>query len=239
MLKVGEDCTRMRSAFAAILMCLFAPALAGAEFWTKRKFPDWSTSDIQKILTDSPWARPVLIPAATLEAVSEEFRAACSRCEVKTGTPAVNTGSDTRLAEPLQVIVRWHSALPVKQALVKLRFGDEVSTAEEAAAYLAAQESAYVVGIWGLPAEALPSDNTGLKAGAFLKLKGRAPVQASDGQAAVEGDKARVLLYFPRTADNQITLADGQVEVNLKLGPLHIRRGFKLKDMVYEGRLEL
>jgi hypothetical protein len=93
--------------------------------------------------------------------------------------------------------------------------------------------------VWGLPAGALPSDPAALRSGALLKIKGRPDIAAEDCQAAAEGDKARVLLYFPRAGDNAISSADGKVELHLKLGAIHIRRGFKLKDMVYEGRLEM
>ena len=47
-----------------------------AESWHKKKFPDWSGSDVQKIPTDSPWARPVLIPVATIGGGSGKLQAA-------------------------------------------------------------------------------------------------------------------------------------------------------------------
>src|SRR3954468_17261823 len=36
-----------------------ASLLFAADFWDKKKFPDWSAKDAQKMLKESPWARPV------------------------------------------------------------------------------------------------------------------------------------------------------------------------------------
>jgi len=38
--------------------------------------------------------------------------------------------------------------------------------------YLAAPETACVIGVWALPAEAVPADAAELKLGAFLKIRG-------------------------------------------------------------------
>jgi hypothetical protein len=42
---------------------------------------------------------------------------------------------------------------------------------------------------------------------------------------------------FPR--DDEITLADKNVELDMKLGETRIRRKFSLKQMVFEGELRL
>jgi hypothetical protein len=48
-------------------------------------------------------------------------------------------------------------------------------------------------------------------------------------------------LFFPKThsGGHAITLDDTEVEVILKAGSTAIKRKFKLKDMVCEGRLEM
>jgi hypothetical protein len=45
------------------------------------------------------------------------------------------------------------------------------------------------------------------------------------------------LFIFPRT--DPITLDDKEVELDLKLGTMEAKRKFNLKDMVYNGKLEL
>ena len=44
-------------------------------------------------------------------------------------------------------------------------------------------------------------------------------------------------LMFPRT--EAITLEDKNVEFKLALGPMDVKKKFKLKDMVFNGNLEL
>ena len=46
-----------------------------------------------------------------------------------------------------------------------------------------------------------------------------------------------VLCYFPRT--DAITLEDKDVEFITKLGPMEIKKKFKLEDMVFGGHLAL
>ena len=145
------------------------------------------------------------------------------------------------LAGPLRALVRWHSALPVKQALMRAKFGDEVATSREAAEFLARSETAYVVGVSGLPAHLAPAEAAQLRANAFLRRKGRPLLPAVDAQVASGESSVYLLLFFPRSQDGSaaITPADGQVELQLQLGLLNLRRSFKLKDMVFEGKLEL
>ncbi len=51
----------MRKLATAVLMTLglAAVALLAADFWQTKKFTDWTDKEVQKILKDSPWARPV------------------------------------------------------------------------------------------------------------------------------------------------------------------------------------
>jgi hypothetical protein len=46
-----------------------------------------------------------------------------------------------------------------------------------------------------------------------------------------------VYFLFPRS--EAITLEDKEVEFETKLGPMEIKRKFKLQDMVFGGKLEL
>jgi hypothetical protein len=51
------------------------------------------------------------------------------------------------------------------------------------------------------------------------------------------GRTTDVLFLFPRT--NPISIEDTEVEVILKLGTFEARKKFNLKEMVYNGKLEL
>ena len=146
-------------------------------------------------------------------------------------------GGDMPQAAPsLTLTVRWHSALPIKQAIAKTRFGDEVATSPEAAKLLAHVETNYIVGISGFPLQMVRANPSQLKSAAMLNIKGKDSIQAVDVKGDREGERANLYLFFPR---GEIKAEDGDVEVVLKLGPMEIKRKFKLKDMVYDGKLEI
>jgi hypothetical protein len=240
----------MRRAWVAIMaaFALTQVVLLAADFWEKKKFPGWSEKEIGKMLTDSPWARPVLIslgtfgiPAGGVQ-TSESGRSGtpCASCEDRP-SPVIGTTQLPGMAPPVSVLVRWHTALPVKQAMAKLRFGDEVASSPVAAELLSRQETNYVVSLSGLPPATVPEDMEQVKASASLNVKGRPPIQAEQVQGSGGRETVNLAIVFPRgqNGNHLITLEDREVELKLKLGAIQISRKFKLKDMVYEGKLEL
>ena len=77
-----------------------------------------------------------------------------------------------------------------------------------------------------------------IKSKAFLNVKGRDPIPAVDVLADKGERGANLYLIFSRT-ENPITLENNEVEVVVKLGTVDIKRRFRLKDMVFDGKLEL
>ena len=101
-------------------------------------------------------------------------------------------------APSLTLTVRWHSALPIKQAIAKTRFGDEVATSPEAAKLLTHVETNYVVGIAGFPLGMMRANPSQLKSAALLQIKGKDAIQAVDVKGDREGERANLYLFFPR-----------------------------------------
>ncbi len=106
---------------------------------------------------------------------------------------------------------------------------------------LGRQEQQYVVGIAGLPGRLVRGKPEELRSSASLRVKGQPPLQAADVKGDRAQDRANLYLFFPKgqQGSHVITLEDQEVEVVLKLPSLKIRRKFRLKDMVYEGKLEI
>jgi hypothetical protein len=73
-----------------------------------------------------------------------------------------------------------------------------------------------------------------LKSTTYLSRNGRATIFPDKVERDPDGT---ILFTFPKTTP--ISLDDKEVEFVSRLGPLEIKRKFKLKDMVYQGRLEL
>ncbi len=138
----------------------------------------------------------------------------------------------------MSLIVRWHSALPIKQALVKSRFGEDAdSPAAGIQEFLAPETEHYIVALSGLPvrmAAAVRANPEPFKQHAFLNRKGKPPIPVEDVQVVGDQEWAEIRMLFPRS--EPITLADKQVQVIAKLGPIDVKKTFKLKAMVFQGQ---
>lgn len=247
-----------------ITLSLAAAALTAADFWEKKKFSQWSEKEVQKMLRDSPWARPVEIRLDTMAGPRAGGggggRGGRSRgggggggfsdASVGAGGMGGEEGGMGRsgggFAGPdsiptLTVHVRWRTALPIKQAIVRGRFGDEAGSSPEAARLLSGQETAYIVEIAGLPASLARVNPEQVKAAAQLRIKDKPPIQAVDVKGGRDQGGVNLYLIFPRGQEGShvIVVEDREVEVFLKAGPLDIRRKFRLKDMIFEGKLEI
>ena len=114
------------------------------------------------------------------------------------------------------------------------QYGDDVGKSPVAAKVLSAPDSYYVVAIAGL--RRAPVDLQIVKAKSTLRAKGKAPF----GPAEVRVENGLTVLFFPREG-HPIAVEDGDVEVQVRLPDLvgPIRHSFKLKDMVFDGKLEI
>ncbi len=164
----------------------------------------------------------------------------------------VDFGNDTFV---LPLTVRWY-VLPVQHAIDRwaaLRPGVKQG-------WNVHGDGFYIIGISGLPARMFPGDpdrlkwvRERLKSKSFLKIKGREPISADavviprkrsdvvDVRAGPWRAGVEIYVVFLREQKDrhEITLADKKVEFVTKIGSLKVKRKFKLKDMVYKGKLEL
>jgi hypothetical protein len=174
------------------------------------------------------------------------------------GAPPSRRGSPSGLS----VTVRWCSSLPIKHAFATHRYGSEAHADKE----LLIEENHYMIGLSGLiglffidepdiskseanldPWAAL---NERLSSHSFLKIPGRSPIQTVEIQMrraphldevdvapSLLPQQIELLILFPRT--QPITLEEREVEFVTKVAGKNLKKKFKLKDMVYHGKLEL
>lgn len=230
----------------------------GADFWETKKFADWTNKEVERILKNSPWAQRVDLPLQRGMGGGPGFGGSGGRLPGGGGPAdegggfggpgggpgggAGGAGGIGYEAPPMiPVYLRWISALPVKQALARLRFGPEAATSPEAAQMLSREEPAYVVAVEGLPVRALGGPLEQLKERAQLRIRGAEPLAPSDVQGRQQQGVTEIYFYFPKSGPGgrQITLEDKEVEFLLKLRLGDVRRKFQLKRMVYQGRLEI
>jgi hypothetical protein len=84
----------------ALILIGFSARVMSQEPWTQKDFRQWTAGEVEKILTDSPWAQTRELSLAV-------------------GNTATTGGSS--LPNRRAVILRLRSALPIRQALARLR----------------------------------------------------------------------------------------------------------------------
>ena len=137
--------------------------------------------------------------------------------------------------------VRWQSALPVRQATVVTKLGREKATSEEANKFLNQELPGYIVALIGLPASMarIPAErlNELAKTATTLRIKDKDPIPALKAEAAARDNQVEIYFIFPKTSP--ITLDDKEVEFDVSVGQIEVKRKFRLKDMMVGDKLEL
>lgn len=233
--------------FAVVVLCgAGAVMLPAADSWQKKPYTAWDAEDIQRVLNDSPWAREVEILRGALArgSTGEDARSSSPVPGVGTspgggGGGMGGRGGNAGVGGPggaptVRLVMRFVSALPVRQAMMRARYGNEVGNSPEAAKVLSGSDPYYVVALAGLRPP--PGNVQAVKEKSTLRVKGQEPF----GPVQVRVESGMVVLFFP-CEGHPVAVQDGEVEVQVRLPDLAspIRRSFKLKNMVYDGKLEI
>jgi hypothetical protein len=222
-----------RCLFCLSVIVLAGRALVAAEFWESKPFREWSDKEARKMFEDSPWAALVAAPLPNRGPVPTPDSAGGGRGGGGRGGGAEGFGP---APVRIRLTISWRSALPLKQATARQQAGSGGTISPEVEAVLAREEELYLVAIQGLPpqyTQAGPNHTID----AFLHRAGKPDIPAARGASQPAPGGALLLVGFPRT--DPITLADGEVEFDVKIGAFGVKKKFKLKDMVFHGRLEL
>lgn len=246
----------------AVLFLPTAVLLCGSPFdkdpWTK--VPEkWSVADAQRILNVSPWAQvanatfadgddrepppPGPTPGAAEAGMAGPRGATDGHWDGGIGK------HPTGAMPTLPVLIRWDSALPVRQATLRVGDFKPVDNA------LAAKD--YVITMVGLvPAKryhdagklesASNSDDTvdahdpeemleGLMSASRLVRHGHP--QLAPENVKIDGATGTLHILFPRT--DPILPREKDVLFHTRFGSVTIEKVFHLHEMAYDGRLEL
>jgi hypothetical protein len=244
----------MLKKIAPILLSL-AFGLWAADFWTTKPFTEWTDKDAQRMETNSPWSRPLSVPTGE----GGGGGGGTGKGGRSKGGGGGGGGDDSVMSSPgggrgiqevgggglgggssIMLTVSWRTALPVRQAVAKAKYGDEAATSPEAKKLIEEDQKYYAILLTGIPGRSVRNGDKMkelLLQNTTLTVKGKDPIQASDVQSGGNEQKALVLFLFPKTAP--LSVDDKDVEFATKLGPLVVRQKFHLKDMVFNGKLEL
>jgi hypothetical protein len=140
--------------------------------------------------------------------------------EVGGAAPSTGTPSMT-------LTVSWRTALPLRQAIAKKK------SEADAKKLIYEPQKYYAILVTGLPGRGGAEMKEMLMKNTSLNIKGKEPIAPEDIQS---GGTAAMFL-FPKTV--AIDLDDKEVEFSTKLGQTIVKTKFKLKDMVFNGKLDL
>jgi hypothetical protein len=226
---------------------LLTPILA--RNWDRATFPDWSPDHIDKLLTDSPWARPHTLPFRfSAPAPINRFDQIGEPLGFPKGWPTSSpkpTNIPIQTAPPVQseiyLTTRWSSALPIRQALALHQFGRAGLQSAHAASLLNESPDEYILDVAGFPAGSIPQGARRFEAellqSATINVKGHKPLHATAVSVPEHGNHLVATIRFPRKEN--FAEQPGFIEFTAHSGPMDIRQKFKLQEMTYKGRLEL
>ena len=241
-----------RRAFLAAFSA--TPAMA-AGFWQKKKFPKWSDKDVRKLLTNSPWAQSDTI-SVSMEGRREnqpetwrDMRIPGNEPDMPgTGVGRPGESPVGGLGAPLSplptsadMLLRWSSSLPIRQALVIHRLGAREAGSTDAKEILKPDEANYVIEIFGLPAITAHRGAQVLQKQLYdtaqLVTKSGRVIRPESVYTPIEGLFVVVVLRFPRT--KPITLDDKYVDCLGSTDIFKFNMRFHLRSMLYGDSLEL
>ena len=198
-----------------------------SDFWNKKPPAEWSSDEIDRLITSSPWARQVSAEGSAYE------RGGSPGGSTPGGTksPRGGGGRPTGRSQ-VKGTVRWESAKPILEAL-------KTSLGEEFAGH-------YVIGVSGFPfpagrgPEREPEEDSSrtsqdvldrLKTFTSLEPRGKRGAQPGVGGGSILFGFSKELL--------DLGPSDGEAVFSTTLGRLSIKTKFDLKAMLYRGKVAL
>jgi hypothetical protein len=245
--------------FSAAALTLRPLAAGSSEFWDKKPPSEWSSVEIDRLLTKSPWAKD-----ATTQYTQEPMSGGGQYPNDPNGNPGGYPGgrrgglSIPGIAIPgiggvgmprrgggqprggpstaFRGTVRWESAQPIRDA--------------QKSALPDAFDGRYVIAVAGIPlldnrysgsrgeeddAKTSSDSLDNLKELTSLQVKGKDYVQA--GVATRQVGTGNTFLFGFSKEMLSISKGDGEIAFATKLGRVNVRARFSPKEMLYHGEL--
>ena len=250
-----------RIVFASVLS--ISVAIAGSS-WQKADPSQWIGEDVYQILNNSPWSKSVQATVARGSGYGDQGqgnggnggtwggggqmpggmgRGGGGMGGGGMGRGRGNGGGYPPVQQGATVTVQWQSALPVRLAEAKLN-GGTTDTAPMKS------QSEYVIAVIGLPKSGFGAQWSGSRSGdeaddARLADHLKVIAVLSVGQERLnptkvelnQGRDGRTIFHFEKS--EPITLHDKDAEFRITGDRMEVRKKFTLKDMEYQGKLEL
>lgn len=254
----------MKKIFPLVMLSILAVIAVAQE---KQPWPDWDKRKAEKMLNSSPWAQTqvetdtsqMTYRPTTAGGTSSIGSSASSSSGTAATSPGQSIQNDrrdrgaTNQALSVNYHVRFLSAKPIRQAfarMIELQDKNNKGVREQLAPFVARDFNDFIVvavtfdssdnRLAGPAFQAFSSATTGT-------LKNQAYLERSDGKRLFVldykppiSDGLGAKFIFPRQVDGQPFLTEaGDVRFFAQLSDkITLNTKYKLKDMVYEGKLE-
>lgn len=226
------------------LAALAASGVRAAE-WDTKKFPGWNEETVMKLLTDSPWAKP---KSAHVTWTRQEERpitykdvpGAQQTKQTPIGSPVGGIGAPKpKLPDKVDFILRWSSALPVRQARALYLQRSDNRPPAELNELIGTRPPGCELEIFGLPAM-IAHKGAGtiehlLKQTATIVTRSGRTIRPEGAEVTTQALNLTVKVRFPRV----LTAADKEFEISAGLQLFDFREKFRLGAMTYLGNLEI
>ncbi len=241
----------MQRLYLTLIVLLIAPAFAG-DGWKKASFPEWSDDAVIDLVTDSPWAMRETVKLTWKKQETRPFNPmdvpgvnrspTAQPGMIQGGSPVGGIGAvKPKTPGDADILIRWASALPIRQAKALYRQRDEKLPVYKATELIGPRGGGYVLEIYGVPAEVAhqgPETVADIaRQSVYLKTKTGRTLRPQRAEAQVNGLTLTILVHFSDA--DPILLEDKEVEAIGDIQIFKFRRRFPLAPMVYLGRLEI
>jgi hypothetical protein len=230
----------------SVLLALWVsrvPAAPGGDDWQQ-----WNDRKVLQMLTESPWARRRRVRLEWFRREPAPPRAedipgatGPNMRRPDGGNPIGGIGVP-RTSLPLEadLIVRWVSALPVRQARALYLYRAQANSVRTLAELLEEGPADAVLEIHGLPAQIAHKGAGSVELAAMqgvrvLLARGQA-LAPRKARADLTGLTLDLYLHFDRAA---LAAAKGDIEVRADLQIARFKERFRVSQMFYSGRFEI
>lgn len=232
---------RRVNVIAAVASLCLAACVFAAEPWKSKDYEKWTSRDVERILSSSPWAH--LIGAPRTPYTNGDIPDAGASARVSSGKPA--SGTDPLHAgdssEENGFILRWNSSITIRRALYRQAVlkGTDPEAAKES--YLGeADTDDYELVLISAAETILPWDDTRtLKQEAYLEFdpsKARVSPAAAKVQEMVDAHGHRgFAFWFPKRLEGGApAIPEGTTNVvfHMHIGPTNLFTAFKPAEMI-------
>jgi hypothetical protein len=223
------------------LLLLTTLLLAADPSWRLKPLSQWDAEDAKQLLADSPWVKHVTPQWLPDLSRSQREEGGNLNEGIGGGVGIEGTGilgarrADAAIkrahmkSEPLPVMVRWESALPVRIA--------EQKVGETTAPTLNGDD--YAIAVYDMPTPKQGNLAGLLKGSAFLRRYQKKDMKPSRVEILrhEDGETATILYMFPRSVE--IGKRDGGIEFDAQIGRLWVSQYFYTGEMQLRGEPQL